>query len=77
MRRKKSQHLDNNCTSSNKKKSKENNQTKEIIMEIQDLKDEYKALKDAYKTLLQEKMKHVEELKFVKDENELLKIKIE
>ena len=74
VRRKKSQ-IENGPSHSAKKKN--SSQTKEIFMEIQDLKEEYRELKEAYKGLVQERVRHVEELKDLRDENETLRQKID
>lgn len=55
IRRRKSQHDSNNLNGSNGKKRNKmaNNCTQDLISSIQDLKDEYKALREAYKELIQ------------------------
>ena len=68
-------------SNSNKKKHKGGNvqgtNTQEIINSIQDLKEEYRTLRQAYKELIQERVKKNQELAHAKDENIQLKHQID
>ena len=82
IKRRRSEYLNSNqlVHSSSKKKSKtqiknDKNDTnsQNIINSIQDLKDEYRTLREAYKGLIQEKVQHSQEMQTLKQDNKTLK----
>lgn len=83
IKRRKSHYLDSNqlSNSTNKKRQKghivQHTDTQNIINSIQDLKEQYRALRQAYKDLIQEKVKNNEEMAQLKKENTALKSQIE
>lgn len=56
-----------------KHKSKNSQSMQNIASEMNFLRDEYKTLKDAYHSLIQEKLKNAEEAQLIRDENQTLK----